>query len=193
MERDRALAKVLRVLAVKPKEEDAWRELYGILWPFVLASTYRKLRGHREIAIDASQEVFLRMVRYCDFRKLQSPDVFRSYVKSMCLNVSRTYLKQASKYGADTSEQGLENLELLSRFPAPEDMALANDFFKSILGDLGNSEIHRIILLRVIQGYTLEEIAAECHLSYAATAVRLHRLRQKLYLYMTEQGPASRE
>jgi DNA-directed RNA polymerase specialized sigma24 family protein len=108
----------------------------------------------------------------------------------MCLNVSRTYLKQASKYGTDTGEIGLDNQELLSRFPLPEQLTLANEFFSHILGDLDDSEIQQVILTRIIQGHSLSEIAAECRLSYSATAVRLHRLRRRLHSYLDAKNSA---
>jgi RNA polymerase sigma factor (sigma-70 family) len=177
---------ILQALAAERRDETAWKDLYTLLWPFVLTTVFRRLRGLREVATDASQEVFLRIVHYCDFGRLQNPQVFRAYVRSMCINVSRTYLKQASKYGTDTDEIGLDDWkELASRFPLPDETAQVNEVLSDILGDLEDSAIDKLILSRVIQGFALPEIASECGLSYSATAVRLHRLRRRLSSYLS--------
>ena len=142
------LEKILQALAAERRDETAWKDLYTVLWPFVLTTVFRRLRGLREVATDASQEVFLRIVHYCDFRGLQNPQVFRAYVRSMCINVSRTFLKQASKYGTDTDEIGLDDRkELASRFPLPDETAQVNELLSDILGDLEDSAIDKVILV----------------------------------------------
>ena len=89
----------------------------------------------------------------------------------MCANVSRTYLKQASRYGTDSDEVSLASREDLSdHAPLPDETAQLNEFLENVFGDVDDS-IHKQILSGIIQGYSLQEIADECGLSYSAAAV----------------------
>jgi len=106
----------------------------------------------------------------------------------MCANVSRTYLKQAAKYGARSDEASLESHEYLSDpLPLPDEAAEVNEFLDHLFDDVDGSSIHKQIISRIIQGYSLQEIANECGLSYSAAAVRLHRLRRRLQAHLDSQ------
>src|ERR1700730_18556962 len=77
------LEAVLRRLAIKREDRDAWAILYDLMWSRVLAITFRALRGVPDRAEDAGQEVFIRLFRYCDFSKVQNPEDFLPYLHTI--------------------------------------------------------------------------------------------------------------
>ncbi len=60
--------------------------------PFVMAMTFRNLRGNVQFAEDACQEVFLRLIRFAPFDKLQEPVEFRRYLARMSRNTALTHV-----------------------------------------------------------------------------------------------------
>src|SRR6266481_1527611 len=89
------LSPILKRLCRWRADDEAWQMLVRHLWPLVVAINYRILRGQRDLAEDASQEVFLRIFRYVRFDDFVSkPEDFQSYVRAICRNVSRSYLSQ---------------------------------------------------------------------------------------------------
>src|SRR5215467_4150923 len=91
-EQNTPLNKVLVRLARQRRDQEAWGELYVRMWPFVLAQNYRCLGGRRDLAEDAAQDVFFRLIRYCAFEHLEDPVDFYAYLTVVCINVSKTYL-----------------------------------------------------------------------------------------------------
>jgi RNA polymerase sigma factor (sigma-70 family) len=172
-EQKQRLSAVLHILARAPDSTEAWQQLYELAWPFVFAFTYRYLRGARYLAEDASQEVFLRLIKYCNFSKVFDPQIFRAYVAVICINVCHDYLRRIKR-----EAQWSESAPIPYPYSSPEEHAKLQDLLNEAFEQL--NETDQKLLSLSIQGYKLPEIVKALGLSYENTAVRLHRLRSKL-------------
>ena len=183
-EQTKRLSEVLAVLAKAADKVEAWRQLYELMWPFVFALNYRLLRGARALAEDASQEVFLRLVRYCNFSKLQTPEPFRAYLAAMCVNVSRNYVKQIMKETQPSESGGTKHTEQFEW--SPEQHFQAQELLRRISEPLNNVDRELVSLL--VQGYKIPEIVDSVGLTYENAVVRVHRLRAKLRKLLKSQA-----
>jgi RNA polymerase sigma factor (sigma-70 family) len=140
------------------------------------------------VAKDVTQEAFQRLIKYCDFQKLQDPEAFLSYFRAVCRNVARDALTRLAPELA--VQVPLEEFELPSprvEKPAtPEELARAEQLKNELLAALEPADQQLFKLL--IEGYTLPEISSRLDLSYSNAAVRLHRLRSLLRKHMQDKG-----
>ncbi len=182
------LAAALARLAQSRADEEAWTSLYLAAWPLVMAINYRLLHGAREAAKDASQEVFLRLIRYGPMGELQEPEAFRSYLRMICRNVSRSYLRRLQQRGETELAEALSLQPALAEaeIQSPAAEAETQELLDRLLGVLAPQDQKLVKLLAL--GYTLPEIAKITHLSYSNVAVRLHRLRKKLRDYLADKA-----
>jgi RNA polymerase sigma factor (sigma-70 family) len=164
--RDEVVRDVIASLSQDRGDPEAWKRLYQTLWPFVYASAFRALGGSREWSQDAAQDVFLKLLRYADFEKLQDPAAFYAYVRAICLNVSRSYLKTV------THQRSLDEI------PGLQSASDASHALSEFSRDLNEDEQELLQLL--LEGFALSGIAGKLQVSYSAAAVRVHRLRLKL-------------
>jgi RNA polymerase sigma factor (sigma-70 family) len=174
-EQSDTLHRVIERLSESPDDPEAWRSLYVTLWPYVLATNNRLLGGRADYAEDASQEVFLRLFQYGKLTSLRSRGAARAYVRTICRNVVRSYLKQLRNQAHTTDlieEYGHEGSGL------SDEEAVARDLKEYLEEPLSDSE--RQLLELTVDGYGLHEIAERLHINYSNAAVRLHRLRQKI-------------
>src|SRR5436309_16103131 len=84
---DKQIGGILLRLAEARDDGDAWTALYTRFRPFVYALAYRRTSGSQDLAKDAAQEVFFRLIKYCPFRKLTDADDFRTYLAIVTRNV----------------------------------------------------------------------------------------------------------
>jgi len=183
---------LLARLASSKTDEEAWRALYRRTWPFVFAVVYRRLGGTLTLAEDASQEVFIRLVRSCPFERLRHVDAFRRYVWRVADNVARTYVRRAiSRRAAEfsASEAEADSMDV-QWFGHVEEELAAKNLLERVVADLAPGD--RELLQLVLNGHNLPEIAKAIGLTYGNAAVRLHRLRQRLRksLFLKESTPS---
>lgn len=188
MEPAPSLADLLRRLSQSPDDQHAWTGLYRKLWPFVFAINFRLLRGQRELAEDVSQEVFLRLRRYCPFRRLEGPEDLRAYTATVCRNTCRSYLKRS--WGRD--ELALDEIldeGALEVWTSPdfEKQVEADDLLRNLFASLNPED--RSLLRLILDGYGIGEIAQRAGLNYSTAGVRVHRLRRKLSDLLGKNGP----
>ena len=170
---DTQLEGVLRDLAAAPTNDAAWIRLYRLMWPFVFAVNYRALGDARDLAEDASQEVFFRLARYGAEWKITDPADFRRYVSTIARNVSRSLLSQLLG--------SVKYLELPSnlKFEADQERrVVASEMRRHLTSELDADGLKLLDLMA--EEFSLSEIAAAMNISRGATAVRIHRLRKKL-------------
>lgn len=172
------LGVILGRLASSSDDEGAWELLYRKLWPLVFAVTYRILGGRRDLATDASQEVFLRLLRYCKFDQFRDPDAFKAYVYVICRNVAIDFLSQMARTSEvlaaePTAELPGSDIETIT----PELIAMLRQQLRDVLSDLDDPDRHIVQLL--IEGFSIAEIASQTGMTYSAVATRLHRIRRR--------------
>ena len=84
---DRRIESSLLRLAGNRDDEEAWTALFLRFRPFVYAVAYRRTNGSQDLAQEAVQETFLRLVKYCPFHNLTGLDDFRRYLAVVTRNV----------------------------------------------------------------------------------------------------------
>lgn len=182
--REPRLDTILARLARSREDQEAWTLLYDLMWPRVLAITFRVLRGVRDRAEDASQEVFIRIFRYCDFRKLRDPGDFQRYLHTVAQNVAKDYLREMRQAVLDIGQEGV-SLEGILHVATPEQVARARELVERLGDELAPEE--RTLAEFLAAGYTVSEIAHRLGLSYSNAGVRIHRLRQRVRNLLKEK------
>jgi RNA polymerase sigma factor (sigma-70 family) len=176
---DRRLSDALTKLAANRRDKDAWETVYRQMRPFVYGVVYRRLRGDQALAEDATQEVFLRLVRSFPFSRLRDVDAFRGYVWRVGDNVALTYRRRIMAHPTTSLEH--------SRMDAPDELAIGDDptgdiEMKEILNQVwqGLGAEERRLLRLLLAGHSIREVASALRISYTAAGVRVWRLRMKL-------------
>jgi len=181
------LGQALRNLAANRGDQEAWRILFFGAWAAGLSAANRTLRGQIDLAKDAVQEAFQRVIKYCDFERLQDPDAFLSYFRAISRNVARdTLTRLAPELAAQVPLEEFETPSPRIETPAtPEELAMAEQLKQELLRSLDPGDQHLFRLL--LEGYTLTEISSRLGLTYGNAAVRLHRLRKVLDKHMQDK------
>jgi len=171
------LGEALRRLAEARDDETAWRTLYAQLWPYVVAIAFREARGRAEVAEDAAQETFLRLVRYATFRELQDAASLRAYAATVVRRVTGELLAHESRRGEsslDATDEGTARppaVAPLGALPAEE----ALERLRPVL-----NEPEMALLRLLLSGNDVAAVAAALGIRYGTAAVRIHRLRAKI-------------
>ena len=170
------LRELLSWLHEDPRNEDLWKELYRHIKRFVYAVAYRVLNGNGELAKDATQVVFLRLFEYSEFTEFSEPEEFLAYVATVSRHAALDLIKRERKYvtGLD-----LTLCDFLPGTATPKQHETAKNQLHSLLEQLDSHNKELVEML--MNGYTLEEIAQRSGVTYAAAAVRIHRLRERLF------------
>lgn len=164
------LREILARLSRGDATEEAWTNLYVELWPYIIRTCSRNLGDAYDAAEDAAQEVFMRLAKYYHFRETE-PYRFRAYVKRVCVNVCRAYLKRFCRL---QMTDFATVLDLLGAAGGNEELLIT----AALKGSLTTDEA--ALLEFTISGCTVDETAERLQISYGAAAVRLHRLRKKI-------------
>lgn len=180
------LGAILERLEASRSDDAAWTLLYQQLWPLVFSISYRVLRGVRDLAMDASQEAFLRIFRYVRFTSFKDrPDEFKAYVRAVTRNVARTYLEKLLRSPSfdprkveHAESEGSLGPSGFGRGEDTESAVIRRDELRHLLEGLDRAE--RELAMLLAEGRTVPEIAERLGLSYSNTAVRIHRLRRSL-------------
>lgn len=179
------LAGILGRLESQRDDQEAWRMLFNVLWPRVFAASYRILRGDRALAADAAQEVFLRLYLYAHFEQFRDrPEAFPFYVHKICTNLCRSYLRQILRAPLQY-ESELEEVVNEGERPTasdannPELAAMHSSQLSAFLSSLDDEDGQLAELL--LDGANTTQVAERLGLSYANAAVRIHRLRKRVF------------
>jgi RNA polymerase sigma-70 factor (ECF subfamily) len=141
-----------------------------------MALNYRRFGGAHEVAEDASQEVFLRLVRYAPFERIKGAAAFYAYVRKVCANVAADYRLQIGRL---REVQALEELTLEHPESQRLDLSVEADRLKEeLLSQLTDTD-QRLAQL-ILEGFSLNEIAETLGIGYSSAGVRVHRLRQRM-------------
>jgi RNA polymerase sigma factor (sigma-70 family) len=85
----------LAELSASPDNEDAWRSLFRLLYPFVASVVARRLRMNRDSVEDAVQDVFIRLVKSRGVFEIKDEKALRAYTWIVADNVAKTYRRAA--------------------------------------------------------------------------------------------------
>ena|ERR1700694_4693051 len=174
------LGAILDRLANSRNDETAWELLYHKLWPLVMAVTFRILGGRRDLAADASQEVFLRLLRYCKFDEFRDSDAFKAYVYVICRNVAVDFLSKFVRTSEIvTPEPHRESPGSEVESLTPETIAMLRQQLRQLLSELNGPDRQIVDLL--IEGFSISEIAIQTGMTYSTVATRLHRMRRRIH------------
>jgi len=152
-------------------DEDALNTLIERHYRPLLGYLYRLVHGDRQLAEDAVQETFFRMLQRGGY---QTGRPFKPWLYTIATNIIRDYFKSAGvKHGANSADEIL--LAVYDPAPGPEEVALSEEQGKIIslaLDQLGE-EYRSTILLRFYAGLGLKEIAQALQVPVGTVKSRL--------------------
>jgi RNA polymerase sigma-70 factor (ECF subfamily) len=148
--------------------EDYYRRFAPMVW-----RRCRQLLGNEEAALDALQEVFVRLMMFKDRLKGTSPSslLFRM-ATNHCLNKLRDQRRQGVR-------QPLEEAEPRTDGSQAEKDVDRRRAWEAIL-ESAEERTRQAAVLYYIDGLNLKEISAELEMSVAGVHRRLQRLRKRI-------------
>jgi DNA-directed RNA polymerase specialized sigma24 family protein len=180
------LGACLERLRTDKNDADAWRIMYGLLYPRVMATNYRRLGGLKSRSEDATQDVFFRLVKYSDFSQVRTPEQFLAYVKTICESVCAELFQELRNQTVPLEEGLTEELEKKLTPANPEQLALSEDLWRKLESELQPEEFALLQLLA--EGYKDPEIADRMEWSYTQAGVRVFRVRAKVHNLLKSWG-----
>jgi RNA polymerase sigma-70 factor (ECF subfamily) len=172
------------VRRVQARDEMAFREIVERYQSKVFSIIYGILRNHND-AEDIAQQVFAKIyfsIRNFDFRSSLLTWIYKITVNE-CYDYLRKKRVRKLVYESDFSVEDAQRLE--SADPAvdpaaPVDKQLAqHDLVVKLLSKV-SEEDRSLILLKEVEGHSVEELAAMTGLNENTIKVKLFRTRQKL-------------
>jgi RNA polymerase sigma factor (sigma-70 family) len=167
------LNRALANLSSDRTDEDAWRDLYRIMWPFVFAICYRYLGASRNESEDAAQEAFIRLAKYSDFAVFSDSTALHMYMRRVARNVCNDHVSATPARSSYLIGRHLLGSAKNATANAEESVRI-NEIAQSLTA----SESELLHLLA--GGSTINDARQRLGISYSAAAVRIHRLKQKL-------------
>ena len=173
------------VRAVQRGEPDAMDALIRATYAAVYALCRRLLDDPADAA-DATQEVYLRVVR--SVRGFRAEAAFGTWLHRVTVNVCATALRRRG----DVRARGQTAAATAFAVPGSPDVLAADDDTEDRVAQL--DQVHRValaidrladdarqvVLLRDVEGLSTKESAAVLGISESAVKVRLHRAHAKL-------------
>jgi RNA polymerase sigma-70 factor (ECF subfamily) len=172
------------VRRVQARDEMAFREIVERYQAKVFSIIYGILRNHND-AEDIAQQVFSKIyfsIRNFDFRSSLLTWIYKITVNE-CYDYLRKKRVRKLVYESDFSEDDAHRME--SSEPAvdpaiPVDRTLVQRDLVSKLLEKVSAEDRSLILLKEVEGHSVEELAAMTGLNENTIKVKLFRTRQKL-------------
>jgi RNA polymerase sigma-70 factor, ECF subfamily len=172
------------VRRVQARDEMAFREIVERYQAKVFSIIYGILRNHND-AEDIAQQVFSKVyfsIRNFDFRSSLLTWIYKITVNE-CYDYLRKKRVRKLVYESDFSEEDAVRMEASDPAidPAvPVDRKLAQQDLVMKLLDRVSEEDRTLILLKEVEGHSVEELAAMTGLNENTIKVKLFRTRQKL-------------
>jgi RNA polymerase sigma-70 factor (ECF subfamily) len=172
------------VRRVQARDEIAFREIVERHQAKVFSIIYGILRNRND-AEDIAQQVFAKIyfsIRNFDFRSSLLTWIYKITVNE-CYDYLRKKRVRKLVYESDFSVEEAKRLETSEPAvdpAAPPDRQLAqHDFVVKLLSKVSEQD-RSLILLKEVEGYSVEELAARTGLNENTIKVKLFRTRQKL-------------
>jgi RNA polymerase sigma-70 factor, ECF subfamily len=150
----------------------------------------------REDVEDVAQEVFLKA--YFSLKRFDLRSAFSTWVYKIAVNESLDYLRKKKVrplvYEADLGDDQASNARTLEHAagatPAPERQAEVREFLDQLLAKLPEKE-RMLMLLKEVEGFSVEEISEMLDLNQNTIKVRLFRARARLARFYKQRFPKS--
>ncbi|HEY4362852.1 MAG TPA: RNA polymerase sigma factor [Bryobacteraceae bacterium] len=172
------------VRRVQARDEMAFREIVERYQAKVFSIIYGILRNHND-AEDIAQQVFSKIyfsIRNFDFRSSLLTWIYKITVNE-CYDYLRKKRVRKLVYESDFSQEDAQRLETSEPAIdpcAPVDQQIArHDLVVKLLSKV-SAEDRSLILLKEVEGHSVEELAALTGLNENTIKVKLFRTRQKL-------------
>ena len=169
---------------VQAHDELAFREMVERYQSKVFSIIYGVLRNHND-AEDIAQQVFSKVyfsIRNFDFRSSLLTWIYKITVNE-CYDYLRKKRVRKLVYESDFSEEDAQRMEASDPAvdpAAPMDKQLAQrDLVTKLLSKV-SEEDRSLIMLKEVEGHSVEELAAMTGLNENTIKVKLFRTRQKL-------------
>jgi RNA polymerase sigma-70 factor (ECF subfamily) len=147
---------------------DALYRKYG---PMVLRRC-RRLLVDEELAQDAMQEAFVKLIRYQDSLNDKAPSsMLYTIATNVCLNMIRTSQRRPRSAGD-------ARLELIASAEDVESRAVNSTLLDGIFSR-ERASTRTIAVMHYVDGMTLEEVAGHVGLSVSGVRKRLRQLRER--------------
>jgi RNA polymerase sigma-70 factor (ECF subfamily) len=172
------------VRRVQARDEMAFREIVERYQAKVFSIIYGILRNHND-AEDIAQQVFSKIyfsIRNFDFRSSLLTWIYKITVNE-CYDYLRKKRVRKLVYESDFSEEDANRMEASDPAVdpgAPIDKRLVQRVLVNKLLEKVSSEDRNLILLKEVEGHSVEELAAMTGLNENTIKVKLVRTRQKL-------------
>ena len=172
------------VRRIQAGDEIAFREIVDRYQSKVFSIIYGVLRNHND-AEDIAQQVFSKIyfsIRNFDFRSSLLTWIYKITVNE-CYDYLRKKRVRKLVYESDLSEdevRRVENSEPSVDRTTPADTSLAQrDYVLKLLTRVSEEE-RMLLMLKEVEGYSVEELAAKTGMNENTIKVKLFRARQKL-------------
>jgi RNA polymerase sigma-70 factor (ECF subfamily) len=172
------------VRRIQAKDETAFREIVERYQAKVFSIIFGILRNHND-AEDIAQQVFAKIyfsIGNFDFRSSLLTWIYKITVNE-CYDYLRKKRVRKLVYESDFSEEDslrMENSESVMEQSAPVDESLAErDYIVKLLSKI-SEEDRNLILLKEVEGHSVEELAQMTGMNENTIKVKLFRARQKL-------------
>ncbi len=172
------------VRRIQARDELAFREIVERYQAKVFSIIYGILRNHND-AEDIAQQVFSKIyfsIRNFDFRSSLLTWIYKITVNE-CYDYLRKKRVRKLVYESDFSEEDANRMEASEPATdpsAPVDRRLVQQDLVTKLLDKVSAEDRSLILLKEVEGHSVEELAAMTGLNENTIKVKLFRTRQKL-------------
>src|ERR1700726_288956 len=165
-------------------DEGAFREILEHYQSKVFSIIHGIVR-HRNDTEDIAQQVFAKV--YFSIRKFDFRSSLITWIYKITVNECYDYLRKKKVrklvYESDLSEdevRRVENSEPATDRQAPADSSLAQrDYVLKLLTRVSEEE-RMLLMLKEVEGYSVEELAAKTGMNENTIKVKLFRARQKL-------------
>jgi RNA polymerase sigma-70 factor (ECF subfamily) len=177
-EEDRALVRRAQAGAGEAYEELVRRHQQRVFG--VISGILRR----REDVEDVAQQVFMKA--YVSLRRFDLRSAFSTWLHKIAVNECWDYLRKKKVrpllYEADLSEEQAEKLDGLARADAPLDPgqhAVLRDLVDFLLQQLPEED-RQMLVLKEVEGFSVEEVGSILNLNVNTVKVRLFRARGRL-------------
>lgn len=147
--------------------------LYEQYGPMVFRRCKFLLRNE-EKAMEATQDVFVQVIRRADQLEVTAPS---SLLYRIATNVSLNHIRSRKRHPEHNDE---ELLMRIAKAPIVEEKTIAATMLQKLFGGEKESTA-TIAILHLLDGLTLEEVAAEVGMSVSGVRKRLRGLRAHLH------------